>query len=686
MNAPGSCTAGILTPEKYLGVTSLTDGIFLIGSLDSGVTIYSQQIRALNLIWALDHAGRLDSASNIAVVGGGIAGLTAAKALRTIFALARHSPHPTITLFEKGSMLCPLQRGCATRWVHPHIYDWPKPGSTNPSAGLPLMNWRAGRASDVATTIIGEWQKKEASEPEVQEWRNLRYIKIHHSKNQVEWVGGKLVDHPAWSEVSGDKKQFDIIILAIGFGDEREASKHPVVSYWRNDTHGQPDLLGRQQHYLISGTGDGGLIDLLRLRIADFREDRIGHQLAPEDSDAYSKIRDLRGTCYDEPSQDGQLFDLARDLGRKFQLIDQIRKRLRTDTVATLQIRKGQRTSDAFQGKSSFANRFLVSLLFEVGGFSPRFGDLSEVGADGFDKVIVRHGTDAHEHVKHIFSEDISIQWGELVKRRENLIPPQVGLWPPGWPFEKKLSQGPGSPKRNYVPGATIAVSSAFVSALAPVFSKAGPYRATLHRVITMHNDAEAHLQQITFYCGPRADNKPEVIGRLFKVQDAAIGLAARTGKVLKTEPGGRSDDESSHLLRKDMERLNGDHWDPQRMKDDVAAVLACPLIRVSDGLNGGAATREVVAVVFADSTKADAFSGEGIVAEIVAACEEFGRYLLRVIQGDVPELISVRSLATALPEDNRAAEVFGDLVILKPSASRPPQVPIKFLNLEWQV
>lgn len=149
MNAPGSPTPSIPTPLDYLDVTSLNDGIFLIGSLDSGVTIFNQRIRALNLICALDRVDRLRSASDIAVVGGGIAGLTAAMALRKIFSLAPHSTDRMITLFEKRSVLCPLQRGCATRWVHPHIYDWPESGSTNPSAGLPIMNWRAGRASDV---------------------------------------------------------------------------------------------------------------------------------------------------------------------------------------------------------------------------------------------------------------------------------------------------------------------------------------------------------------------------------------------------------------------------------------------------------------------------------------------------------------------------------------------------------
>jgi len=141
LNTNVSGAGSMPTSTDYLDVTCLTDGIFLIGLLDSGVTIFNQQIRALNLIWALDRSNRLSSASAIAVVGGGIAGLTAAMALREIFSLTADASRRTVTLFERRSVLCPLQRGCATRWVHPHIYDWPATGSTNPSAGLPIMNW-----------------------------------------------------------------------------------------------------------------------------------------------------------------------------------------------------------------------------------------------------------------------------------------------------------------------------------------------------------------------------------------------------------------------------------------------------------------------------------------------------------------------------------------------------------------
>jgi hypothetical protein len=676
------------TPSEYLAVTSLTDNIFLIGLLDRGVTIFNQQIRALNLIWALDHDGRLRSAQDIAVVGGGIAGLTAAMALRKIFALT-DSSRRRITLFEKRSVLCPLQRGCATRWVHPHIYDWPKPISTNPSAGLPIMNWRAGRASDVAAWVVTQWEDEPADDAvKLEQWRNLRYLKIHHKSHEVEWVGEQYSD-AAPPRVRGDKRQFDIIILAIGFGDERRSLRHGGDSYWRNETLGQPDLTDRQQRYVVSGTGDGGLIDLLRLRIADFREDRIGHQLAPEDSKEYKEIQRLRDKYYDPPSAQGtQLFDQARELGQELGLIEHIKKRLRADTMASLQIRSGRRVSDAFYGKSSFANRFLVSLLFDAGGFSPLFGDVETENTDGYE-VIIRHGTNTRDHLTSVFSEDISVPLADLERKRDqkSFIEQPAEHWETGWPFDRETGSGFGSPKRDYVPEATIAVSSAFVSALAPVFSaRGGDYRATLHRIITTQAATEeVHLQQIAQYHGPRA--KPEssvkVVGRLFKIGDGVIGLAARTGRVLTTRHSDRPIDECRELLRVDMKLLGGEKWDPRRMDNEVSSLLACPLIYTSANGDDSVEARKVVAVLFADSTKVGAFD-EDTVAKIVTACKEFGKYLHSIVQSKPHELFSVKSQATYNLADDSAGGDFGRFSLLTGSPTPPPRIPVEYINLDW--
>ena len=108
--------------------------LYLVGVFERGVTVYSQQVRALNLIWALvergvlacnldENAARSDGRGSIAIIGGGFAGLTAAAAL------IKKDVDANITIFERRDTLLPLQHGSDTRWLHPRIYDWPADGS-----------------------------------------------------------------------------------------------------------------------------------------------------------------------------------------------------------------------------------------------------------------------------------------------------------------------------------------------------------------------------------------------------------------------------------------------------------------------------------------------------------------------------------------------------------------------------
>src|SRR5690348_9742132 len=83
------------------------DEVYLIGSLERGVTVYGQQVRAHNLMWALaelDKAAGRDSLE-IAIIGGGITGLTAAACVLSL------SPGAKVTVFERSYDLCSLQQG-----------------------------------------------------------------------------------------------------------------------------------------------------------------------------------------------------------------------------------------------------------------------------------------------------------------------------------------------------------------------------------------------------------------------------------------------------------------------------------------------------------------------------------------------------------------------------------------------
>jgi hypothetical protein len=80
--------------------------------------------------------------------------------------------------------LMPLQQGSDSRWLHPHIYDWPREGSESGVAMLPVLNWTAARASDVVVQVLTEWARLASDEkvtlycnaPHPIQIRNLRYI------------------------------------------------------------------------------------------------------------------------------------------------------------------------------------------------------------------------------------------------------------------------------------------------------------------------------------------------------------------------------------------------------------------------------------------------------------------------------------------------------------------------------
>src|SRR5215470_15281961 len=125
-------------------------GVYVLGSFARYVTVYAQQVRALNLVDTLAKSGQLTARSRVAVIGGGISGLTTAAAL------AIRGANRT-TVFEREPYTMRVQRSSHTRWLDPRIYDWPLQSEFGPDAGLPIMSWTAGYASEVIRTLDKQW-------------------------------------------------------------------------------------------------------------------------------------------------------------------------------------------------------------------------------------------------------------------------------------------------------------------------------------------------------------------------------------------------------------------------------------------------------------------------------------------------------------------------------------------------
>ena len=114
------------------------------------VALYTQQCRALNLVWALDRVRPLNERSSggsrVVVIGGGVAGLTAAAAAAVCGA--------QLQVLEREYDLLRTQHGCHHRFLHPRIHEWPSDKSLMASANLPLLNWSLGSAHAVAEQLL----------------------------------------------------------------------------------------------------------------------------------------------------------------------------------------------------------------------------------------------------------------------------------------------------------------------------------------------------------------------------------------------------------------------------------------------------------------------------------------------------------------------------------------------------
>tara|TARA_R110002020_G_scaffold993_6_gene4940 strand:- start:8544 stop:10967 length:2424 start_codon:yes stop_codon:yes gene_type:complete len=225
-----------------------THSVFVLGSFEQRVTVFAQQVRALNLVDAILSRRLLQETGRVAIVGGGAAGITAAVAL------ARAAPQlKALDLFDSRSDVLELQHN-SSRYLHPHFYDWPNAGSDNPDAGLPIMNWTAGPAGEVAASLRAQFDHAQrTSILKFQE--DTRVTGLNPSMTSTVRV---LV--PSASSLG---KIYDVVILAVGFGLEAFLDGD-TPSYWL-PSQMSAALLTPQPEPLIfvSGNGDGGLVDFL---------------------------------------------------------------------------------------------------------------------------------------------------------------------------------------------------------------------------------------------------------------------------------------------------------------------------------------------------------------------------------------------------------------------------------------
>lgn len=383
-------------------------GVYLVGSFARHVTIYSQQIRAINLIDALCRTGQIGRGTSVIVVGAGVAGLTAAAA-----ALVRGA---SVTLVEQGADLSPIQSEAGARYLHPHIYDWPLQQVQGSRADLPLLDWEAGTAASVFEGFRHNWNKiaeRFHAGPPLE--LKVRDIRRDGNLLQVMAANGE-------PTVSGQ-----IVILAIGFG--RERSRADYQSYWQDSPLDSDQ--GSRLKWLVSGFGDGALTDLMRLCVKHFRHVDFVESFA-QDRDLAAALKSL----LEKPSGSAE---------ETFQRIyPNVKGRLsaitlRTDTKVVLNAPPNYLESNG----SAILNRFIVFHLAKSDAFTLRPGRMvtepeipqpvqgqyhivfeNPAHQEDFDRIVVRHGpapalNQANMPSLHRACEQLRAEWNRLRERGE---------------------------------------------------------------------------------------------------------------------------------------------------------------------------------------------------------------------------------------------------------------------------
>src|SRR4051794_9971516 len=123
-----------LSHSEILSRMRVDDGVYVLGCGQRRVTVFSQQVRALNFAYALlTERARDVGSTRVAVVGAGIGGLM------LVAALGRHNVRAD--LLERETDILRVLQNSEKRYLHPHLYDWPAKGWSVSRTEFGILDW-----------------------------------------------------------------------------------------------------------------------------------------------------------------------------------------------------------------------------------------------------------------------------------------------------------------------------------------------------------------------------------------------------------------------------------------------------------------------------------------------------------------------------------------------------------------
>lgn len=233
------------------------------------ISIVDQQSRCFSLCWALHKTRRIRAAHHVAIVGGGISGMTCAVALATW-------TNCLVTVLEEDSVPLRRFRRAAHRYIHPELnhrggLDGYSSFDPQKMTNFPFMNWRGDYAPAFAEELVRKFERYRLS-LNIAFYADTRALEPRASSGGVEIRIARQKTHPM---------KFDAAILATGFGDERlEPDSHTNdTSYWLSGNpltyHASPHRKRGAERILVSGNGDSAVIELAQLLIRGFSHENI---------------------------------------------------------------------------------------------------------------------------------------------------------------------------------------------------------------------------------------------------------------------------------------------------------------------------------------------------------------------------------------------------------------------------
>jgi len=183
--------------------------------------------------------------------------------------------------------------------VHPNINWWPAENQLLPTTELPFLDWSFGQCDEVIGTLEDQWKQLVLESREDAKFFPKREI---IEAVPVPSDGNKLTLKTQNNEPF---RGYDIVIVASGFGEERKHLNLATPSYWEpDDLERLRDNEGNIRHFVVSGFGDGGLIDSLRIAY-DFDFGKLSFRFAEALSlqqTVADRIRTIEANC-DEQSR-----------------------------------------------------------------------------------------------------------------------------------------------------------------------------------------------------------------------------------------------------------------------------------------------------------------------------------------------------------------------------------------------